>query len=168
MAASSARADEPAARWPRVDVEVARVTGLPRLEAQLPEGWTRVGCVLPCATQLDPALMYRIAGEGVTDSDPFRIPARGDPLRVDVEPGSPMLRDLGTIFAVGGLVFAAGGGAALLYPNSSEATRGEMTAKTVIGVSFLSVGAVTTVLGLLLRSYSDTKVSVAFASGQGP
>jgi hypothetical protein len=161
--AGSARADDPSATWPHVDVSVARVVGLPRLEAQSRDAWSAVGCVLPCAARLDPALSYRIAGDGVVDSDPFHLPAGADHVRVDVVPGSTMGRGMGSLLAVSGLVFAAGGGTLLLWPSGS-ASSDEKTRKTAIGIGMISLGAIAAAVGIVVHAVSDTSVSVSPAA----
>src|SRR5206468_5371176 len=81
---------EPPVTWPVVEVSV-RAPGLPVLEQRAAhDGWES-RCVPPCTLRLDPALQYRIGGDGLVESDPFRVPLGPAHAKVDVSAGSPML-----------------------------------------------------------------------------
>lgn len=159
----SAFAEEPDGHWPRVEVVPRQIVGLPKLEARAGD-WKEVPCVFPCVTRLDPALDYRISGDGVVDSDVFRLPQGEGRVRVDVKPGSTMLQGMGTFLAIGGFAFMAGGGAVLLVPSAENATEKERTAKTVVGIGTLSMGVIAAAVGILVRVLSDTSVTVTPAS----
>jgi hypothetical protein len=161
---SPAAAEEPPPSWPRVDLGVTRVTGLPRLEMQSPGAWTEVPCVLPCTLRLDPGPAYRVSGDGVVDSDPFRLPAGAGHVRVEVTPGPTNLRGVGLYLTVGGVLFAAGGGALLLLPAGNASTE-DKTTKTVVGVGALTMGVVTAAIGMILRALSETSVTVEDVDG---
>jgi len=165
-APTSAGADDVApgqdapATWPLVRVAVPRAPGMPELQAlSIGTPW-RVACVPPCALRLDPLDAYRIGGVGVVDSDTFRIPDAPE-VRIDAVARSPLVRDIGTIFVVGGFVFAVAGGAILLLPEDAGATADAKSSKLVVGTGFLAMGLLTTTLGLVLRMLSDTTVSVS-------
>jgi hypothetical protein len=169
MGVSAAHADDDAAPdpsnagssgWPLVEVSVPRVTGLPALETRSVNAWLHTSCVPPCALRLNPLQEYRISGEGVVDSDPFRLPLGVDRVRVDVSAGSTLVRDLGTAFTIGGLLFAAGGGTVLLLPQDDHASSDAKTDKTIVGVGFLTIGVLTAALGMALRFASDTSVQI--------
>ena len=146
--------------WPLVEVSIPRVTGLPTLEARSADAWLPTPCTPPCKLRLNPLQQYRISGDGVVDSEPFRLPVGVDRVRVDVAAGSTLVRDSGTAFTVGGLLFAAGGGAILLLPQDDQASSDAKTGKTVVGVGFLTMGVLTAALGVLLHFVSDTSVRV--------
>ena len=154
------RDDGGGSRWPVVDVAVSRVTGLPTLEGRSVNDWLRTRCVPPCTLRLDPLGEYRISGEGVVDSDPFRLPPEVERVRVDVSPGPTFVRDLGTAFTIGGLFFAAGGGTILLLPQDGHASSDATTDKTVVGAGFLAMGVLTAAIGVVLRFASNTSVQI--------
>ncbi len=156
----ASQGDGPPSGAPLVDVSVRRVTGLPTLETRSVNAWLQVPCVLPCTLRLDPARDYRISGDGVIDSDPFRIPSGLERVRVDVSPGSPWVRDLGTVFTIGGLLFAAGGGAILFLPQDAGASGEAKTDKAIVGAGFVTMGVLAAALGVVLRIVSDTSVDV--------
>ena len=157
-ASRPARADGP--QKPLVDVTIARAPGLAALQRRTGDSdWTTV-CVPPCRLRLSATDDYRIAGEGVVDSEIFRLPP-AERVRVDATAGSSMMHGIGTIFAVGGMLFAGGGGAILLLPEDSGASSDARSSKTIVGAGFLGMGLVTAALGVVLRIWSDTSVSVA-------
>jgi hypothetical protein len=168
MSVSAARADDDAspnpsnaaAGWPVVEVSVPRVLGLPALETRSVNGWLRTPCAPPCTLRLNPLQEYRISGEGVVDSDPFRLPLGVDRVRVDVSAGSTLVRDLGTAFTIGGLLFAAGGGTVLLLPQDDHASSDARTDKIIVGVGFVTMGVLTAALGVALWLVADTSVQV--------
>ena len=148
---------------PLVAVSVERAPGLPVLEARPSGGaWTTACPVLPCELHLSAADEYRIAGEGIVDSDVFRLP-RATNVQVDATGGSSMLHGIGTVLTVGGVLFAAGGGAILLVPGNPHASDDTKTSKTVVGAGFLAMGLVGTAIGILARVFSDTSVRVSVA-----
>jgi hypothetical protein len=169
MSVSDARADDDASPtpgnaassgWPVVEVSVPRVVGLPTLETRSVNGWLQTPCVPPCTLRLNPLQEYRISGEGIVDSDPFRLPLGVGRVRVDVSAGSTLVRDLGMVFTIGGLLFAAGGGTILLLPQDDHASSDAQTGKTIVGVGFLTMGVLTAALGVALRLASDTTVQI--------
>jgi len=160
----SARADEPKSDWPRVEIVAPRITGLPKLEMESTNGWQDVDCVFPCVTRLDPASAYRVSGDGVVDSDAFRLPQGANRVRLDVTTGSTMMRGVGIYLAVGGLLFMGGGTTLLFVPNSSTATEDQKTSKTVVGIAGISMGAIAAAVGILAYVLSDTSVKVSTAS----
>ena len=105
LASPSALADGP--QQPLVDVTLARAPGLAALEQRTGDSDWRAVCVPPCRLRLGAADDYRIAGEGVVDSEIFRLPP-AEKVHVDVTAGSSMVHGIGALFAVGGLLFAAG------------------------------------------------------------
>jgi len=161
----SAAADDappPPSLWPRVQASAPNAPGLPELQLRTSDDqWTRA-CVPPCTLALDPRGVYRFAGTGLVESDPFRIPVARD-VRVEAKMRPTMLRDIGTVFVLGGTVFAVGGGAVLLLPSSSHQDHG---AQLAVGASFLGLGIVTGALGVLLHVLSDTHVTVTPADAQ--
>ncbi|HEY8078016.1 MAG TPA: hypothetical protein VIF62_28010 [Labilithrix sp.] len=155
LSARDARAED---AWPVVEVTAPLAPGAPALETRAVNGWLRTACVPPCSLRLDPSAQYRISGAGIVDSDPFVLPRGAERVHVDVAAGSTVLRDVGTIFSVGGLLFAAGGGTILLLPPANGATREEKTNQAIVGVGFLTMGVLTAALGIGLRLLSDTSV----------
>jgi hypothetical protein len=147
---------------PLVDASMVRSPGLPVLQARPTGGDWATACVLPCQLHLSTAAEYRISGEGVVDSDPFRLPLASK-VRVDATGGSSMLHGVATLLTVGGLVFAAGGAAILLVPNDPHASDDARTSKVVVGSGFLAMGLLSTAIGILARAFSDTSVRVAVA-----
>jgi hypothetical protein len=140
-----------------------RSPGLPVLEQRTAGASWRTACIVPCTLRLSVADEYRIGGDGVGDSDPFHLPPSGDRLRVEARGGSLILRDVGTLMAVGGLLFAAGGGGILLLPEDAHATDGAKMSKVVVGVGFIAMGLLGTTIGVLARAFSDTSVRVSEA-----
>jgi hypothetical protein len=159
-AVTLSRADEPR---PVVDVSVLRSPGLPVLEQRSGDAGWRTACVVPCTLRLSVADEYRIGGDGVVDSSPFRLPATDEHLRVEARGGSPLLRDVGTLLAVGGMAFAAGGGAILLLPDDANASSDARSSKVVVGIGFIAMGLLATTVGVLARLFSDTSVRVSVA-----
>jgi hypothetical protein len=151
LSSSAARAEETTT----ADVHV-RGPGLPQLEARAPGyAWEPV-CVTPCTRRLDLSLDYRVAGEGLVTSPPFRLPP-SQRVRVDVAAGSPMLATVGTLLIVGGVLFAVGGGTILVLPDDPHASSGD---KTVVGVGFIASGLVTAGVGILARLFAETHVAL--------
>jgi hypothetical protein len=150
VAGAAARADGPV-----VDVSV-RSPGLPELQARAPgDAWERV-CVPPCSRRLDVALDYRVAGEGLVDSDVFRLPPAAPHVRVDVSAGSPMLRAIGTIFIIGGVLFGVGGGTILVLPDDGPRS-GD---KNVVGAGFVVGGLLLGAVGVVARVFAETHLAV--------
>jgi hypothetical protein len=148
-------------RWPLVEVVAPRPPGLVTLEGRRQDGrWLPTACVPPCALRLDPTLEYRVAGDGVSDSDPFQIPLGPARVKVDVAAGSSVLRTLGSVFMVGGVVFAAGGGAVLLYPGDSHASNDDKTSKLAAGVGVLTMGVLVAAVGVLVHYLNGTSARV--------
>ena len=152
--AAPAQAAEPG---PFVRLTFPMAPGLPELQRRAGEGHDFAAvCESPCRLTLDPRFEYRVGGRGVVDSDPFRLPLSG---RVEVEArvGSSILRDIGTGFEVGGFVFGALGGAVLLLPRDAHNSR---TDQAIVGWSFVGIGVLTLTLGVLLRQFSQTRVTI--------
>ena len=126
------------------------------LEARAPGSDWQTVCVPPCTRRLDARATYRFGGEGVVASSPFVLPAGAEHVAVDATMGSPLLRDVGTVLAVGGFVFVAGGGTILLLPSSG----GDRSARDVVGAGFLVGGALVLAAGILGRILADTSVEV--------
>jgi hypothetical protein len=157
LAPGAARADD---AWPRVDVSVHQATGLPALEMRAGDAWTQTPCVMPCTLRLDPAREYRISGDGVVDSEPFRLPPSADRAKVDVSPGSTLVRGIGTYLTIGGVLFAGAGGAVLLWPRDEHASSDAATSKVVVGAGCLAMGVLAAAIGLVIHATSDTSVRV--------
>lgn len=165
LACGSAAADDaapPPPLWPRVHASAPNAPGLPELQRRATDDHWTLACVPPCTLALDPRGVYRFAGTGLVESDPFHVPLARD-VRVEAKMQPTMLRDIGTAFVLGGTVFAVGGGAVLLLPSSSHQDQG---AQLAIGATFLGLGIVTGALGVLLHVLSDTHVTVTPADAQ--
>jgi hypothetical protein len=148
---------------PLVSVSMTRSPGLAVLEARSTGGaWTTVCGALPCQLRLSAADEYRISGEGVVDSDVFRLPS-APAVRVDATGGSSLLHGIGLALTVGGLAFAAGGGGILLVPDAPHASDDARTSRIVVGTGFLVMGVVATAIGLAARIFSDTSATVTAA-----
>jgi hypothetical protein len=154
LAASTARAEPTSV----VDVAV-KSPGLPELQARAPgDAWQHV-CVPPCSRRLDVALDYRVAGDGLVSSDVFHVPP-APRVEVDVTAGSPMLRAVGTIFMIGGVLFGVGGGTILVVPDDSPRS-GD---KEVVGIGFVAAGVLTAAIGVALRIFAETRVAITPAA----
>jgi hypothetical protein len=153
-----ARAEQPR---PWVDIAVHHAPGLPVLEARVDGSDWRTVCIPPCTRRLDAMASYRIGGEGVVASSPFALPPTTAHVAVDAYVGSPLLRDVGTVLAIGGFVFAAGGGALLLLPSGG----GDRSNQDVVGAGFLVSGLLVMGAGLAARIFSETTVAVAASAG---
>ena len=158
QAAQTPPAPPPDLTHPLVELRIPKATGLPTLERRTDNEWQQTPCVLPCTLRLDTTAQYRISGDGVVDSDPFFVPPSADRVRLDVSTAPTMLRDMGTVFMVSGLVFVAGGGSTLLWPQDAHASSDDKTSKVVVGVGCLSIGVLTAALGVFLRVIAETTV----------
>jgi hypothetical protein len=148
---------------PQVRVSMTRSPGLAVLEARSPDGaWTTACAALPCELRLRLADEYRISGDGVVDSDVFHLPP-APRVQVDATGGSSLLHGIGLVLGIGGLAFAAGGGAILLLPDDPHAGGDARTSRIVVGTGFLAMGVIAATVGLVARIFSDTTVTVAAA-----
>jgi hypothetical protein len=165
LGAASSRAQGPQAPAPAfVDAEVAvpHATGLPELQAREHDAPWTTACVPPCRLRLPLDAEYRIAGDGIVDSEIFRLPP-AEKVRVEGHVGSSMLRRVGGLLGLGGLIFAAGGTTILLFPNDPGASSDARGSKTIVGAGFLGMGVVAAAVGALAWAFSDTNVDVAVA-----
>jgi hypothetical protein len=131
----------------------------PRLERLSPDGVFRPVCAAPCNKVLDPSHQYRIGGETIVPSDPFRLPnARA--VDLDVKPGSVAAKPLGATFFVMGLLTLGVGIAAAGFGLGSDSAGGRafgIAGGTIFGLTGLLFGG----LGVYaLVDHTDTRVDV--------
>ena len=117
-------------------------------------------CVAPCQADVDANATYQIAGDGVTPSSTFSMPAppNGGPLHLRVHGGSLGARVGGVWLLIGGITLAVTGGmfAGTFAALSSNDT--DTTGWIVGGLVTAGIGAVMTVIGIPLVSGSGTSV----------
>jgi hypothetical protein len=111
-------------------------------------------CVAPCQLRLDPRYSYRVAGDGLVPSESFVLPRGQDRVRVDAKMGSSVGRVAGVVAAAGGVLAMAGGGLALaatpILASEDVGSEGFRSGVLAGGIGMLSVGAISTAIGLFL------------------
>ncbi len=111
-------------------------------------------CVAPCQLRLDPRYAYRVSGDGLVPTDSFSLPRGQDRVRVDAKMGSSTGRVLGALATAGGLASMVAGGLALaatpILESEDVGSEGFRTGVLAGGIGAVSVGAVSTAIGLLL------------------
>jgi hypothetical protein len=164
--------------------QVQQQTGVSDVEIETQQGagwgtatnWSPI-CLAPCDRALDARALYRIAGEGVTPSAAFQIPATPNGLTLDVHAGSRPARAAGFGLGLAGLagvlfgvtMFAAAaateppttGPFAQPFFASTNASRAQQAATMqVLGVIGLAAGVVGLAVGIPLVALNGTSVQM--------
>jgi hypothetical protein len=169
-----ARVDGPGAELfagPKVSVRFQADDERAALQKYLGSGnWARI-CLTPCSGQVSADATYRVGGEGLISSEPFRLRPPPKATRVEAEVHTRARRVGGAILGVGGGGLALMGlsfyavGAAGSYDNNNGQTQTltpdeQRGFKTAGGVMMaLGVAAGVAGLVLLLNSSSEAHVS---------
>jgi hypothetical protein len=115
--------------------------------------WQHV-CAAPCASRLDSRYTYRVAGDGLVPSDSFTLPRGQERVRVDARMGSALGRGLGIVGTVGGVLALGAGALALgatpILESQDVGSKGFRTGVLVGGIGAVSVGVVSTIVGVYL------------------
>jgi hypothetical protein len=127
--------------------------------------WDEV-CATPCEQRVDATRTYRIDGEGVWPSGPFRLPPGGEELHVKTGSrgalvGGMVLTLVGGSMVLMGSLFA-GIGAALPADAGSPEAQKQRDAKGVfltVGVVQLAIGLVSVAVGIPLWASNTTTVT---------
>ncbi len=162
VASAGARAEEPgrAVSAPangdarvRVHVNAPRPVTLDHRTKDTP--WQPV-CESPCDTEVPVEGRYRITGDGVHRSRPFRLaPSANGQVTLDVDPGSSAAHAGGVVMLIAGIP-AAAVGAILVIVGVAVTNKGTTEA---VGAFTLLGGAGLTVAGVVLVGNNSTGVT---------
>jgi len=126
---------------------------------QLQLRWRTI-CVAPCGRPADPAGYYRIGGDTIRPSAPFRLPRPSGEVLIDTHVGSNVRHFVGLGLGIGGIVAAAYGTVVLSLGqavNDGTSTGNDASQFFyAYGIAFIVVGAVLGVVGISLWNTSTT------------
>lgn len=77
-------------------------------------------CKAPCAGRVSASGVYRVGGDGIRPSDPFRLPSGRDSVSIDAKTASKSTTVVGAIMGVGGGFLAYVGGMLYLLGSSND------------------------------------------------
>jgi len=126
---------------------------------QLQLRWRTI-CVAPCGRPADPAGYYRIGGDTIRPSAPFRLPRPSGEVLIDTHVGSNVRHFVGLGIGIGGIVAAAYGTVVLSLGQAvNDNTQTGMDASHFFyayGIAFIVVGAVLGAVGISLWNTSTS------------
>jgi hypothetical protein len=137
-----------------------------RLERVEPGAAPQPRCVAPCRRWLERDALYRIAGDGIRPTQPFRLPAAGSDATVSVRAGSSRryIAGLGAVtigglavLASGAFLLAGGVGALEVMDDQQRSAVGDARRN---GAILLAGGAALTGLGIYFLISSRTRIDV--------
>lgn len=137
----------------------------PRAQLQQLQLRWRTICLAPCGRPADPAGYYRIGGDTIRPSAPFRLPRASGEVLIDTQVGSNVKHWLGLGLGIGGLVAATYGAVYLAFGEAISADSYNRDASnvghtvTVFGLVIIGIGVALGIVGLNLWS-SKTSVDV--------
>jgi hypothetical protein len=131
---------------------------------QLQLRWRTI-CSVPCGRPADPGGLYRVGGDTIRPSQPFRLPRPSGDVVIDAEVGSNVRHFIGLGVGIGGIVVAAYGtlyllaGQAVSGADSTGSTTDAGHVISVFGLVLIGVGVALGVVGTVLWS-THTSVEV--------
>jgi len=118
--------------------------------------WRKV-CTAPCDLELPRLATYRIRGENIWGSEPFKLPLARSYVSITADGGSKIARTLGiALTPVGALMILAG-----VHGRDTDILRDNETLSEVAGAS----GAVLLAIGIYLIVANGTDVDVVGSDG---
>jgi len=149
----------------RPGVTLVRVMGFGMVQAATSYGTaygafeqSRPVCVAPCQADVEAGGLYRIAGEGITATSTFGLPAQpSGAVRLHIHGGSLGARIGALWLMVGGITFATTGGL-LAGLGAADSTDGSNTGVIASGLVLAGLGVVALAIGIPLFIGSNTSV----------
>jgi hypothetical protein len=166
LAAGAAHAETPPPAAPGPIVTLRSDNPNPTLQRHIDASWEWEDvCPVPCGVRVDPNGVYRIAGNQVRRSDPFRLERTSGDVVIDVKAGSSGRHYAGLGLVIGGLGAIALGVAAwkISHDVANAATGRDRDADNKmawqLGLTFGGIGLVMEAIGIPLWS-SSTSVAI--------
>src|SRR5262249_27473644 len=132
---------------------------------QLQLRWRTI-CSVPCGLPTDPAGYYRVGGNTIRPSAPFRLPRQSGEVLVDAQVASHVRHWMGLGVGIGGIIAAVYGGLYIAFGQTiASSDTGNPDSMKVgnaisgVGIGFLIAGAVLGAVGITLWS-THTSVEV--------